>query len=123
MSKSLNDLSKSQIQAVLDFLNKAQNPSDITDIQQYKPNITEDELKSYSIGESAAANILETRKQLRSERFNSITEVLAVKGVGEDKVMDIVRCIWQSAEETFRSYLFGNMLGGNWKIVHNYSTF
>jgi len=113
---SIQTLLPVQIQTVLEFLNKAQNVEDLTDIQQYRPDLSEEDLASYSIGEKSAQSLLDARSNLRAQRYNSIEEVLAVEGIGENKVLDIVEFIWQSAEETFKQELFEKILGGNWRV-------
>ncbi len=105
-----------QIQAVLEFLNKAQRVKDLTDIQQYRLDLSKADLASYSIGEKGAQNLLDTRSNLRGQQYNTIEEVLAVGGIGEDKVLDIVEFIWQPAEEIFKQNLFEKTLGDNWTV-------
>jgi len=105
-----------QIQAVLDFLNKAQSVEDLTNIQQYRPDLSEEELASYSIGEKSAQSLLDARSNLRTQQYNTVEEVLAVEGIGENKVLDIVEFIWQPAEEIFKQDLFEKTLGENWTV-------
>ena len=113
---SIQALLPVQIQAVLEFLNKAQSVEDLTDIQQYRPDLSEEDLASYSIGEKGAQNLLDARSNLRAQLYNTIEEVLAVEGIGEDKVLDIVEFIWQPAEEIFKQDLFAKTLGENWTV-------
>jgi hypothetical protein len=113
---SIQALLPVQIQTVLEFLNKAQRIEDLTDIQQYRPDLSEADLASYSIGEKSAQNLLDTRSNLRAQRYNNLEEVLDVEGIGENKVLDIVEFIWQPAEEIFRQELFKKTLGENWKV-------
>lgn len=107
---SIQTLLPVQIQTVLEFLNNAQRVEDITNIQQYRPDLSEEDLKSYSIGEKGAQNLLD------AQQYNNVEEVLAVEGIGEDKVLDIVEFIWQPAEEIFRQELFEKTLGENWTV-------
>lgn len=113
---TIDQLLPAQIQAVLGFVNDAKTVEDLTDIAQHRPDLSEKDLSSYSIGPQSAQNLLETRARLRGERFSSISEVLAVKGIGEDKVLDIVEFMWFSAEEQFRRHLFNEVLGENWEV-------
>lgn len=105
-----------QIQTVLDFLNKAQSVEDLTNIQQYRPDLSEEALAGYSIGEKSAQNLLNTRSNLAAQQYSNIDEVLAVEAVGENKILDIVEYIWESAEEKFKQDLFDKTLGENWKV-------
>ncbi|NJL76664.1 MAG: hypothetical protein HC892_18245, partial [Saprospiraceae bacterium] len=113
---SIQTLLPVQTQTVLDFLNKAQRVEDLTNIQPYRPDLAEADFASYSIGEKSAQNLLDARSILRAQRYNSIEEVLAVEGIGENKVLDIVEFIWQPAEEIFKQELFEKTLGDNWTV-------
>lgn len=113
---SIQALLPVQTQTVLDFLNKAQSAEDLSNIQQYRPDLSEEALKSYSIGEKGAQNLLDARANLAAKQYNNLEEVLAVEAIGEDKVLDIVEFIWQSAEELFKQDLYAKTLGENWKV-------
>ena len=113
---SIEALLPVQTQTVLDFLNNAQSVEDLSNIQQYRPDLSEAELAGYSVGEIAAQNLLNARASLAAQQYNNINEVLAVEAVGENKILDIVEYIWQSAEETFKQELFDKTLGENWKV-------
>jgi hypothetical protein len=113
---SIQALLPVQIQAVLDFLNKAQSVEDLTDIQQYRPDLSEEALASYSIGKKRAQKLLDARSNLVARQYNDLDEVLAVEGIGADKVLDIVEFIWQPVEEIFKQDLFAKTLGENWKV-------
>ena len=112
----ISELLPVQSQIVLDFLNRAQTPGDITEIEQYRPDLDPADLSSYSIGPEGAQNILDARAALPAGRFNSLDEVLAVEAIGEDKVLDIVDFLWFPTEELFRQALFREVLGGNWAV-------
>ena len=114
--ESIETLLSVQTQAVLEFLNKAQTVEDITNIQQYRPDLPKEDLTSYSIGEKGAQNLLDARSYLTAQQYNNIQEVLAVEAIGEDKVLDIVEFIWQPAEEIFKQDLFEKTLGENWIV-------
>jgi len=105
-----------QAQTVLDFLNNAKEIKDLTDIETYRPDLSKEALSSYSIGEQSAQNVLDARKSLRGQRFHSLEDVLDVKGIGEDKILDIIEFIWLSTEEMFRQELFREVLGENWRV-------
>lgn len=105
-----------QAQTVLDFFNNAKEVKDLTDIASIRPDLSKEELSSYSIGEQAAKNVLEAREGLRGKQFNTLEEVLNVKGIGEDKILDVVEFVWLSTEEMFRQELFRKVLGENWKV-------
>jgi hypothetical protein len=113
---SIQTLLPAQIQTVLDFLNKAQRVEDLTDIQQYRPDLSEEALASYSIGKKRAQKLLDARSNLVARQYNDLDEVLAVEGIGADKVLDIVEFIWQPVEEIFKQDLFAKTLGENWKV-------
>lgn len=49
-----------------------------------------DQINDYDIGETTAIKILEDRAKLPGDQFTTIAEVRAVKGVGEDKINDLL---------------------------------
>lgn len=114
--ESLQQLLPVHIKAILEFLNQAQTVDDLTNIQKYRPNVPEEELAGYSIGPQSAQNILDTRATLPGSLFNELDQVLAVQGVGEDKVLDIVNFYWQPSAAVFKENLFNSVLGGNWEV-------
>lgn len=120
---SIQALLPVQIQTVLEFLNKAKDTEDITNIQKYRPDLSEADLASYSIGEKGAQNLLDGRANLAAQQYNNLDEVLAVEGIGEDKVLDIVEFMWQPAEEIFKQELFAKTLGDNWTVDYWRYTF
>ena len=105
-----------QSQTVLDFLNRAQVPEDLTDIGQYRPDLDAADLASYSIGPEGAQNLLDARGALPAGQFKNLDEVLAVEAIGEDKILDIVDFLWFPTEELFRQELFREVLGENWAV-------
>lgn len=105
-----------QSKTVLDFLNQAKTAEDLTEIERYRPDLSKEVLASYSIGPQGAQNLLDARDALPAKQFNSLEEVLAVKAIGEDKVLDIIEFIWLPTEEIFRQELFRQVLGGNWVV-------
>ena len=105
-----------QAQIVLDFLNRAQTTNDITDIGQYRPDLTPAALSNYSIGSQGAQNLLEARAALDGGQFNTLDQVLAVNAIGEDKIFDIIDYLWFPTEEIFRQELFREILGENWVV-------
>ena len=113
---ALSELLPVQIKTVLDFVNQAETVDDLTNIEKHRPDLPPEELKRYSIGETSAQNILDARPQQRGGQFTTIEQLLAVKGIGEDKVLDIVEFIWLPAEEEFRKHLFASVLGENWEV-------
>ena len=65
----VNNLTKRQ----LDLIKDADNPT-----------------AEYGIGEIVAARIINTRKNLPNQKYTSIEQLLEVKGVGEDKLEDLL---------------------------------
>lgn len=115
---TISELLPIQTQTVLDFLNQAQTVANLTDIETHRPDLPAEDLRRYSIGEQSAQYVLDARADLRRGQFNQLEEVLAVKGIGEDKVLDIVEFIWQPTEELFRKSLFEQVLGENWEVTY-----
>ena len=80
---TIKELLPVQTKAILDFVNQAKTTEDLTDVEKHRPDLSKEELSSYSIGEQSAQNILDTRAGLRGQQFNSIEELLEVKGIGD----------------------------------------
>ena len=81
---------------VLAFLNNAKTWQDIAGLEpQVGPVIDDPEFgihrpfKGYDIGEVTAKNILNRRDSFSTKRFSTINQVMAVRGIGEDKINDL----------------------------------
>ncbi len=82
---------------VIDFLNKAKNWVDIAGLEpQAGPTFDNPELgthqpfRGYDIGEVTAKNILSMRASLPKGQFTNIEEVAKVRGMGSDKIADLI---------------------------------
>jgi hypothetical protein len=82
---------------IFDFLNSAKTAADIAGIEPVEGPVFDDpttgygdQIRDYDIGLTTAGKILEKRSQLGSAGFTSIDQVRAVKGIGEDKINDLL---------------------------------
>lgn len=107
-----------QTEVVLNFLNSISNPSDITDNYKLKDDPSYDGSGGYTIGEKVAAKIINGREKLPRGKFRTIQQVLDIRGIGHDKVRDIMTSFWQPAAEHFHKRLFENVLLENWKVEY-----
>ncbi|PHI18633.1 hypothetical protein CEQ90_16765 [Lewinellaceae bacterium SD302] len=79
--------------------------------------MTEDPKRGgYVIGEKVAANILEHKKSLPRRRFEKTDDVLAVAGLGVDKLNDIISGFATPADEAFMMRLRDGILLSNWDL-------
>ncbi|MEB2783080.1 baseplate J/gp47 family protein [Algoriphagus persicinus] len=81
---------------VLAFLNNAKTWQDIAGLEpQFGPVIDDPEFgihrpfRGYDIGEVTAKNILSRRDSFSTKQFSTINQVMAVRGIGEDKINDL----------------------------------
>ncbi len=103
---------------VLHFLNRLSSPTEITDSKLLRDDPFYDGTGGYTIGEKAAANILAAREKLPGHRFRYLEQLLDVKGIGHDKVNDLIHSFWKPAAEFFHEYLKADILLDNWKVEY-----
>lgn len=70
----------------------------------------------YVIGEKVATNILDYKASLPRRRFETAADILAVAGLGDDKLMDIIQGFATSADEAFMQRLRDGILLDNWDL-------
>ncbi len=89
-----------QAKRVLDFLNEATDGKDITDIRSYRPDLPQEALSKYSIGQTSAQNLLTARNSLPGKKFIALDQVLDVASIGEEKILDIIEIIdWPTQDQ------------------------
>lgn len=98
---------------ILSFLNTVESPSEIIEGIQDDPNNGSD---SSAIGEAVATRILEKRASLNANRFNNLTQLEDIQGLGPDKVKDMIYSLGVSAATAFRQSLFNGVLAENWEL-------
>ncbi len=101
------------LQRLLAFLNQARQPSDISLLIQDDPATG----KGYGIGEKVAAQLIAHRQQLPLRRFSSEADVLAVAGLGKDKLHDLLYSFSKPANEAFVEALRQDILYDNWEVL------
>ncbi|MEO1053667.1 MAG: hypothetical protein AAFX87_23730 [Bacteroidota bacterium] len=82
---------------VLDFLNRAKKWQDIAGVEPQEGPIYDDptkgygdQIRDYDIGKTTATKMLEFRNKLPDNAFVSMEQVRSVKGVGQDKMDDLI---------------------------------
>lgn len=89
VKNGLESIDNLGISDFLDFINSLESIADITDgIIDDISHGYGDQISDYGIGSLVAERILETRRQLGGE-FTDIMELLAIDGLGEDKLYDM----------------------------------
>ena len=73
---------------ILRFLNQIFRPQDLLNKLLVKPE--EGETKDYGIGPVVASRIIKRRKELPGWRFTELTQLNGIKGLGQDKLDDLV---------------------------------
>ena len=89
--------SKAVESKILGFINRATSWQDIAGKEPETGPVIDDPKKGYSrkkpgydIGRKTAQEILKKRKELGSDGFSSLSELSSVKGLGEDKLNDLI---------------------------------
>ena len=103
---------------LLNFLNRISSPEEITDSKLLSDDPFYSGTGGYSIGEKAAANLLEFRNKLPGNRFRSLEQLLEVKGIGHDKINDLLHSFWKPADEAFQEELTKQILFDNWQVEY-----
>ncbi|MEO0900308.1 MAG: hypothetical protein AAFY71_28115 [Bacteroidota bacterium] len=60
----------------------------------------------YTLGETVAQRILDTKNSLRGRRFQTFDQLDDIKGLGEDKIMDLAKSLGVPAAERFKRNLY-----------------
>ncbi len=97
---------------ILTFLNRAEGVADFEQIQD-DPH----DGKGPAIGQSAARKILDARNQLPGRRFRDIQQLLAIPGIGQDKLDDMAYTLGIPADKAFQSEMQGAILPENWNLA------
>lgn len=101
---------------ILNFLNAAQTVEDIVGKVLDDPNAG----GSATIGETVAQRILEKRNSLAPfGRFDSISQLEGIPGLGEDKIRDLIYTFGVRAADAFRKSMYDGIILDNWQLEHH----
>ena len=106
---------------ILDFLNRAKTIKDITNGSAILDN--PETGHGYTIGATVAERILDKRNKMQFGRFKSIGDLAGIKGLGLDKVNDLIFSFGVPAPEAFRKELFDGILLENWELTDHTTQF
>ncbi len=91
-------------EAAIEWLNEVQTWEDIAGVEPVDGPIFDspwsgygDQIDDYDIGETTAKEMLRIRALMPDQKFSNLAEVRAVRGVGEDKINDILYTFGASA--------------------------
>lgn len=107
-----------QEEFILQYVNQISDPSEITDGTQLKDDPFYDGAGGYTIGEKVATKIIKAKEKLPRGRFITVQQILDIRGVGPDKIRDIMTSFWKPAADDFQERLTTNILLDNWKVEH-----
>ncbi|MEL6866278.1 MAG: hypothetical protein AAFP19_17745, partial [Bacteroidota bacterium] len=99
-----------QEEFILNYLNNIADASEITDNKQLKDDPQYDGAGGYTIGDKVATNLINAKSKLPRGQFRTLDQVLEVKGMGHDKLRDLMTSFWTSADEAFHRQLFSGLL-------------
>ena len=96
-SNDTSNLSPATLERILSFLNSAPSWKEIAGVEPQAGPVFDDPFKGYSqsrpgfdIGQTTAQKILAKRETLGADGFTTLDEVRSVKGVGVDKINDLI---------------------------------
>ncbi|BDS10258.1 hypothetical protein [Aureispira anguillae] len=90
------------VQRVLDFLNAAETPADISAISYLHDQLNLP--NAYEIGEVVAQRILEKRKKLPDDQFVNLNQLDDVQGFGVDKLDSLIQAFSERKPAKARSF-------------------
>ncbi|MEL7119631.1 MAG: hypothetical protein AAFO07_09325 [Bacteroidota bacterium] len=110
---------------ILHFLNSVKDVKDITESELLKddPNSgsKSDNEKGIVIGDKVAQSIINLRNNLPARRFRHISQLEEVKGLGKDKINDLIYSFDIKADDAFIDLLRStNTLMENWTLTPHY---
>lgn len=115
------------LQRILNFFNKAESAEEIRSTVKDDPHFSTgsgEEGADLSIGLTVAQRILDHKATLPGRRFNSITQLNGVQGLGEDKFRDLIYTFNQTAADAFvKSMYNGVIFESNFKLEHRHIHF
>lgn len=102
---------------LLNFLNFARSAETIYQHPHLRDDPTSGSQNGYIIGQKVAQNIIDFRRQLPFPRYQSAEQLLQIKGLGKDKLNDLLHSFSTPADTAFRQMLFGEVLQDNWDLL------
>ena len=100
---------------ILAFLNQAKTVRDITNGHEIMDN--PETGHGYTIGATVAQRILDQRNAQRYRQFNSVHDLDGIKGLGVDKINDLIFSFGTPADQAFRHNLYEGILPESWKLT------
>ena len=82
-----------RVRMVLDFLNGVQAPSEIVQQVQDDPKYESSSPRAYGVRPGLAQRMLDTRNDLPKKQFESLAQVEAIRGLGDDTLHDLFKSI------------------------------
>lgn len=105
------------VRRLLGFFNRAMVASDISE------SILKDDPETgtgrYVIGEVVAQRILDRRNSLPGHRFSELRQLDDIRGLGNDKIHDLIFSMSVPAADAFRNALYLNVIRENWLVDHH----
>lgn len=106
---------------ILQFFNSARTSQDIT---QFDFEVFAGEKAEYGIGETVAERIIERKQSLPYRRYQHIDELDNLKGLGEEKIKDLIQIFQTPAAEAFKRRLYHQqVLLDNWDLHYDSTYF
>jgi len=99
-SHTLNDdTKKEKVKRLIDFINNASSPEEISNHFGDDPNFGSSTNRAYGVRKTVANRILIARNNLQGKKFTTIKQIEKVKGVGEDTIHDMKNIVTNGKQE------------------------
>jgi len=107
---------------ILRFLNNVIEASEITSTVRDNPNVGN--AQGHGIGETVAQRIIDRRESLEPfRRFNSLSQLEGIQGLGPDKFQDLVHAFSTTAAEDFKTRMYDGIIYENWTLEYHTTRF
>ncbi len=101
---------------ILAFVNQARRPADLLGPDRLKDAPDDGSSSGYTIGETVAQRLLAYRDQLPRRRYQRLTELDQVPGMGPDKLKDLIYTFGQPADQTFLQDMYDGIIFSNFEL-------
>lgn len=100
---------------ILHFLNTAREAAALSDAIRDR---REGKSTGTGLGLTVAQRLLDARQTQRGRGFSSLEEVREVPGMGEDKILDLIKSFDKPAAQAFHHAMYDGVILKNWELEY-----
>ena len=104
------------LQRLLAFFNRVRSAEQILQAPELRDDPNSGAEQGYLIGQKVARHIIDHRATLPRRRYQTEADILAVPGLGRDKLNDLLYSFSTPADDHFVNALFDGILYDNWAL-------